>query len=166
MYCPRCGQQQVSDDMRFCSRCGLAMTGLARWVSGAGGSDKPSHTAGLSPSPRRKLMKRGAKLMFVSVVLFILCLFFSLAIDEGAPLIFPILLFFISLVVILYARLFRDPTPEPAPVPELASRMNKSALPPASSLPTYEGVAQKIKTRELAEPPSVTENTTKLLDTE
>src|SRR5689334_7647741 len=34
MYCPNCGQQQVSDEMRFCSRCGLALTGLAEWLGG------------------------------------------------------------------------------------------------------------------------------------
>ena len=28
MYCPQCGHQQASDDMRFCSRCGLSL-GLA-----------------------------------------------------------------------------------------------------------------------------------------
>jgi len=25
MHCPKCGQQQVSDEMRFCSRCGFAL---------------------------------------------------------------------------------------------------------------------------------------------
>lgn len=25
MYCPRCGQQQVSSEIRFCSRCGLPL---------------------------------------------------------------------------------------------------------------------------------------------
>ena len=26
MHCPQCGQQQVSDEMRFCSRCGFALS--------------------------------------------------------------------------------------------------------------------------------------------
>ncbi len=34
MYCPNCGQQQVSEEMRFCSRCGLALSGLAEWLAG------------------------------------------------------------------------------------------------------------------------------------
>lgn len=25
MHCPKCGQQQVLDEMRFCSRCGFAL---------------------------------------------------------------------------------------------------------------------------------------------
>ena len=25
MYCPQCGHQQVSDDTRFCSRCGISL---------------------------------------------------------------------------------------------------------------------------------------------
>ena len=36
MYCPNCGQQQVSGEMRFCSRCGLALTGLAEWLASNG----------------------------------------------------------------------------------------------------------------------------------
>ena len=34
MYCPNCGQQQISEEMRFCSRCGLALSGLAEWLAG------------------------------------------------------------------------------------------------------------------------------------
>ena len=25
MYCPRCGQQQVSEEIKFCSRCGFPL---------------------------------------------------------------------------------------------------------------------------------------------
>lgn len=28
MYCPHCGQQQASDEMRFCSRCGFSLRGV------------------------------------------------------------------------------------------------------------------------------------------
>src|ERR1041385_8804632 len=108
MYCPNCGQQQISDEMRFCSRCGLALSGLADWL--AGGGLPAQRTAEVQQvtapnSPRRKGIRRAAKLMFFSGVLFVIFLAISLAIDEGAPMIVPFLVFFVSLVMMLYARL-------------------------------------------------------------
>ena len=44
MYCPKCGQQQVSDNTRFCSRCGLPIDVLAEWL--AGGGVKPGFSLG------------------------------------------------------------------------------------------------------------------------
>ena len=36
MFCPRCGQQQVSGDTRFCSRCGLSLDILSDLFSDDG----------------------------------------------------------------------------------------------------------------------------------
>jgi uncharacterized membrane protein YvbJ len=36
MFCPKCGQQQVSDNTRFCSQCGLSINGLAEWIASGG----------------------------------------------------------------------------------------------------------------------------------
>ena len=36
MHCPRCGQQQVSEDIKFCSRCGLPL-GVVSEVLAQGG---------------------------------------------------------------------------------------------------------------------------------
>src|SRR6476659_9968365 len=107
MYCPKCGQQQISDEMRFCSRCGLALSGLAEWL--AGGSlpvkhaDEPEKVA---VSRRRKGMRRAAKLMFFSAVLFPIFLIIALAENEAGALMPPSILFFISLAWMLYARIF------------------------------------------------------------
>src|SRR5262249_30596396 len=107
MYCPNCGQQQLSDEMRFCSRCGLALSGLADWLAGGGPPAQRKLEVQNSPaSPRRKGMRRAAKLMFFSGVLFPIFLVISLAIDEPGPLAIPFIVFFISLVMMVYARLF------------------------------------------------------------
>ena len=37
MFCPRCGQQQMSGDLRFCSRCGLPL-GIVSEVLANGGT--------------------------------------------------------------------------------------------------------------------------------
>ena len=162
MYCPKCGQQQISDEMRFCSRCGLALSGLADWLAGGGLPAQRNVEPRLSPaSPRRKGIKRAAKLMFFSGVLFPIFLAISLAIDEGGPMILPILVFFVSLVMMLYARLFSDKT---APITNQTtlSGSTRSSLPPATSIPINS--RQQVRTNELAQPPSVTDHTTRLLD--
>lgn len=172
MYCPKCGQQQISDEMRFCSRCGFALSGLAEWLAGGGlPAKRPDEAqAPTALSPRRKGIRRAAKLMFFSGVLFPVFLMFSIAVEEGAPMIVPFLLFFVSLAMMLYARLFSDKT---APViyqaPQtstLGSTPARGSLPPAGNIPMPGVGRQHVKTNELAQPPSVTENTTRLLDNE
>src|SRR5215470_5782169 len=106
MYCPNCGQQQISDEMRFCSRCGLALSGLAEWLAGGRLPLKREDEAPAALSPRRKGIRRAAKLMFFSGALFPVFLAFSIAVEEGGPMSIPCGLFFISLVMMLYARLF------------------------------------------------------------
>jgi endogenous inhibitor of DNA gyrase (YacG/DUF329 family) len=172
MYCPNCGQQQVSDEMRFCSRCGLALSGLAEWLAGGGRvpqrREEPQNPAALSP--RRKGIRRAAKLMFFSGVLFFVCLVISIAADEGAFMVFPFLLFFVSLALMLYARLFSDKN---APALKQAHQSSafgstpaRGSLPPGATIPMTGVGRQHVRTNELAQPPSVTENTTRLLDNE
>lgn len=36
MYCPNCGQQQISNETRFCSRCGLQLGLIAEVVANGG----------------------------------------------------------------------------------------------------------------------------------
>ncbi len=173
MYCPRCGQQQISDEMKFCSRCGLPMSGLAEWLVGGGApAGRAQETQVSLRSPRRK-GSRGAKLMFLSGVLFPVFLGLSLAIDEGAPMIIPFLLFFVALIMMLYARLFSEKISpiksQQAQTSALGAMSRGSALPPASNIPMHGPgnlAGQQVRTAELAQPPSVTENTTKLLDQE
>lgn len=167
MYCPNCGQQQISDEMRFCSRCGLALTGLAEWL--AGGRIQRAEQAQVPVrSPRRKHIRRAAKVMFLSGVLFPIFLAMSLAIDEGGPMFIPFFVFFVSLVWMLYARLF-IPTSrvndQAQQTTVLGSMSARGSLPPATTTSIPVGRPQ-VRTNELAQPPSVTENTTRFLDNE
>jgi hypothetical protein len=167
MYCPNCGQQQISDEMRFCSRCGLALSGLAEWLAGGRPVTREDDGQVAPTSPRRKGMRRAAKMMFFSAVLFPVLLVISLAIDHGELMIIPIATFFVALVMMLYARLFSDKT---APVIAQTSALNSDAtrgsLPPAANIPMPGFGRQQVRTNELAQPPSVTEKTTRLLDNE
>lgn len=170
MYCPNCGQQQMSGEMRFCSRCGLALTGLAEWLAGGVPASRATEAPISEFSPRRKGIRRAAKLMFFSGVL--LPVFFAISIvsNHGDVMIIPILLFFISLVMMLYARLFSDKTVptiyQAAQTSALGSVSTRGPLPPATNIPIPSAGRQQVRTNELAQPPSVTEHTTKLLDSE
>ncbi|MCM3871850.1 MAG: zinc ribbon domain-containing protein [Pyrinomonadaceae bacterium] len=174
MHCPRCGQQQVSDEMKFCSRCGLPISGLAEWVAGGGVPATNAAVKKISAgSPRRKGIRLGAKVMFLSGVLLPVFLAISLAVDEGGPMILPVLVFFVGLTIMLYSRLFREDIPsfesDLAQTSRLAAVSEASALPPASNIPIHNAVdfaRQRVRTNELAQRPSVTEHTTKLLDQE
>ena len=165
--------------MKFCSRCGVSLCGLAEWL--ASGAPLPTQpilqaqpqTTGMSP--RRKGIRRGGKVMFFSGVLFVICMGFSLAIEEPGPLILPFAVFLVGLAMMLYARLFSEDTPSvPAldihqPAMFTAAHM-RSALPSATNvnIPPLDRPLERprVRTNELAQPPSVTENTTRLLDDE
>jgi hypothetical protein len=69
MYCPKCGHQQVPEELRFCSRCGFKLdtvkTCLAEAEETAGWPD-----AGLmSTCPQPREVNMGVVLMFVATVL-------------------------------------------------------------------------------------------------
>jgi hypothetical protein len=108
--------------------------------------------------------------MFFSGVLFPVFILLCAAINEGGPMVLPVGLFFISLVWMLYARLFIDNTAPAisyaAPQPAFGSTPARGALPPAVNNPMPNIGRQQVRTNELAQPPSVTEHTTRLLDNE
>jgi len=170
MYCPNCGQQQVSDEMRFCSRCGLALSGLAEWLAGGRLPVKGEDEAQISAaSPRRRTIRRAAKLMFFSGVLFPVFLVLSIVGDAGEPLLVPLAVFFAALGWMLYAILFSDKTApvntQGAQTSAFGSTSGRGSL-PAGSISMPEIGRQKVRTNELVQPHSVTEHTTKLLDNE
>ncbi|HVF22636.1 MAG TPA: zinc ribbon domain-containing protein, partial [Pyrinomonadaceae bacterium] len=111
MYCPSCGQQQISDEMRYCSRCGLALTGLLEWLAGGRLPLTTAEEAQVAPdSRRRKNIRRAGKLMFFAGALFPVFLAFSIGADEPGPLGVPFFLFFVALAWMLYARIFMSKT--------------------------------------------------------
>jgi len=170
MYCPNCGQQQISEEMRFCSRCGLALSGLPEWLAGVRLPAKVDDEQVAASSPRRRGIRRASKVMFFSGVLFAIFLVISLAIDNGGPMIVPFTVFFVGLVMMLYARLFSAKTApatrQVAQTSALNSTAARGSLPPAANTPMPNRGQQQVRTNELAQPPSVTENTTRLLDNE
>src|SRR5215475_7047797 len=95
MYCPRCGNQPASDRVRFCPSCGFRLDGVADLLVRDGvpaGALNASQTNSLrsgEPSERKRGVRRGAKMVFTSLTMFLpifgLCFLF----DSGFPLILP-----------------------------------------------------------------------------
>ena len=172
MYCPRCSQQQSSDTVRFCSRCGLLLIGVKELLDNEGIPRTPG-----APAQKRKLSARekgtrlGAKIMFFSAALLIPFFALSIAAENPAPLIVPFTLFFIGLLRLLYARMFDDGASQVYQTPPytIEPLPGAAALPPQQDVVFKSPVSRGVNTGDMAEPghsspPSVTERTTKLFE--
>jgi hypothetical protein len=179
MFCPQCGQQQTTGAIRFCSRCGFPLDGVIQLL-GTGGMipvyrnpDEP-----VSMSARRKGVKQGGILLLSGAVVVPL---FGVMASFGHSAFLEILTAFAAIICfiggplrMLYAALFEEGAPRPiypyaapmqAPKPQFGPPMQHQALPPppARTPPSWRS---RPNTAELATPPSVTENTTRLLEKE
>src|SRR5262249_7905069 len=108
MFCPRCGQQLLSD-ARFCSRCGLPLHVISDVVANNG--FPLSEPGGIKRrSPRKQGMRIGGMIMFTGLALapifFALCFFAK----NGDPLFVPSAIFFVGLCWLLFAFIFADDT--------------------------------------------------------
>ena len=172
MFCPNCGQQQIAGSTKFCPRCGTQLAGLAEWLAGGATitiRETPVPAAPAPLSPRRKGMRRGGKVMFLSGVLLPFMIGMSIAAESPGPLVFALILFFIGFSMMLYARLFSDNAPRVVGMtaPLQMPGATPSALPPAAGTRINDFTRRDVRTAELSQPPpSVTENTTRLLGDE
>ena len=181
MFCPQCGQQQVTGIIRFCSRCGFPLDGVIQLLSNGGllpvyrDPDQP-----VSVSPRRKGVKQGGLLLLSGALIVpILGMFasFSNSVFPQMLAILAALLCFIGGPLrMFYAAVFEEGAPRPirpygppAPMPvpqQFASHGQHNALPMPPVRPPQSSWRSRPTTAELANPPSVTENTTRLLEKE
>jgi hypothetical protein len=180
MFCPQCGQQQVTGVIRFCSRCGFPLDGVIQLLSNGGAL--PAYRSADEPvqiSPRRKGVKQGVLLFLLGVlivpILGMFASFSSAAFPQMLAILAAIICFVGGPLRMFYAAVFEEGAPKPIrpygpPVPmhvpqQFIPQGPGPALPPA---PARQAPSWRTRptTAELANPPSVTENTTRLLDKE
>ena len=182
MYCPRCGQQQATDSMRFCSRCGFAMEGTMHLL--AHGGMLPLYQPPLGEktiSPRRRGVKQGALLMLIGLLLVpILGIMANFAPGrlENVFAFFcavsAIICFLGGPLRMLFAAIFEEGAPPTQFMSQLNYKVPAQAIPQArvSALPPVPAAnpasqwRQRPQTAELNPPASVTDSTTQLLDRE
>jgi hypothetical protein len=179
MYCPQCGQQQVSDMTRFCSKCGFPLEGTTAVLASGGIAPtryvQPGHK---QLSARSKGVRQGA-IMMLSTILIVPIVAIISTFILGHPEVLVSLtamgLFLGGLFRILYALIMEDANPQMStdqlagfaspPMPQFNHAAHNAALPPATANPGT-GWRPRPNTAEIYQPPSVTENTTRLLDKE
>lgn len=168
MFCPRCGQQQISEEVRFCPRCGLSLAAVPTLLASG---IVPAATESRAVQTQKRLgIRRGAKLMFFSAVLFPIFLGLSIAFDSPGPLAVPFTVFLAGLAWLLYFAIFGEETPH-AREAEGSKKFRDShtspALPPSTFVPASGFGQRRVNTADMVQPPpSVTEQTTRLLDEE
>jgi hypothetical protein len=179
MYCLRCGQQQATDSMRFCARCGFPLEGAVVLLNHNGMLPHYEPADGETKiSARRKGVKQGALLFLIGVVLVpLLAIFASYAPNQiGTAFEFfaaaaAVLCFVGGPLRMLFAALFEEGAPPrqfampstyaqtPIPPP-----VRVTALPQAPAIPTV-GWRARPHTSEIVQPPSVvSDHTTRLLE--
>jgi hypothetical protein len=176
MHCPQCGQQQVSGVIRFCSRCGFPLEGTIQVL--ANGGQLPVYAAGPESteiSPRKKGVKQGGMLFLLGVVavpaLGVLYNWTDINLFGFLTALAAVLLFIGGPLRMLFAALFEEGARRPVlssqymqpPQPQLSTPMRQNVL-PSPSVPSAPSWRQPTTTGELVRPPSVTENTTRLLN--
>lgn len=164
MYCPKCSQQQISEEMRFCSRCGFPLGGVRELiVSGAGTSVNPYYR------PFRG-MRQGLWWMLAGIPLsFFIALLTAVDDDFAVFFIVPLLIFIVAFIRMVYSGFIqgRKARAKSEAISSLTSGMPAPAeLPPARAVPASNLTQPRVQTSEIIQPPSVTENTTRLLDEE
>lgn len=91
MYCPHCGQQQVSDITKFCSRCGFPLEGaMAVLLSGGLLPTRYVPPVNRGQSPRAKGVKQGALMMLSTLPLVPLVAIFTSHFDIAPDLLIPL----------------------------------------------------------------------------
>jgi len=177
MFCPKCGCHAGPEFSRFCRNCGFRLDGVGQLLSRNGAPDGFVHPAPITavqpPSPRKKGIRRGGKLLFGAIAFFPLFFGLCFAVHGPGPLIFPTFVFFAGLMRMLYARIFEDDVPEYAssatgfqPIIQqvAAPPQPVSFLPGGYQPPLAQPHANVPTTGNLVAPPSIVEPTTSLLN--
>ena len=172
MHCPKCGQQQISEETRFCSRCGLLLSGIAAIVANDGVvTAQTVGIAGSVDSEKRRGIKQGVFIFLLTflVVPLLAMLTLVLNIKPFLPAIGAFLFGIGGLLRIVYALLFESGAGRTSLTGAniLSGADSRAALPGSQSIPAsaYTSPAGSWRdTNELQhQPGSVTDSTTKLL---
>jgi uncharacterized protein (DUF983 family) len=148
MFCPKCGQQQTSESVHFCSRCGSKLNTVEEGLT-------------------KRLIK-----MAMYLVLTICAIIGWGSITAGpAYMQMRVIITFIAAITFyllfspdlkhIFYKLF---SPHIEQIKQVTPASQESALPPAQSIPVPTLGSHRVNTAEMVPPPSVTEQTTILFD--
>ena len=181
MHCPKCGQQQISDEIRYCSRCGFLLIGIAEVIANDGLVPNRALPFAGKDSPKRRGIKQGAFIFLLTFFVVPILSIISLAgnWEPVLPAIGAILFICGGMLRMIYALMFESSVPGTETVEEkllaashgiLRKKQPNLELPPTRATPANAYAAPATgawqDTNDLARPGSVTDSTTKLLSKE
>jgi hypothetical protein len=174
MHCPNCGQQQVSEETKFCSRCGMPLTIVGELL--AHGGFLPQLAQIEQQSGPIYTRRNGVifSLFWLIFWLLIMAVIFGgiLNVDRLGEL-FSVIGIFGGLLIFLFSLFFLKKAPKAAvssyhtqqqQAPGLYGQPQQSALPPQPAQSYAHPRAGSWRDTNDLEPHSVTEGTTKLLE--
>lgn len=178
MYCPRCGQQ-ASEEVSFCSRCGLPLGDTSALVEAGGRLSSRDELDALTPAltPRVRGTRKGLLYMVGGALFFMLAVGLTLIKEDFFVLMLPAaLVFTFGVMRAFYGLLLEDDTArrkstklaaantyEPTRA-SLKRGADVAQLPHARQRPASDFARGRADTADIAAPPTVTENTTALLE--
>jgi hypothetical protein len=164
MFCPKCGQNQLNDAVRFCSRCGFQLSVVSGLLA-TGGEPAAERRARTTESRAQRIKSRfGAKLVFLSLFLLPFAFLASFAFDSPVPFLMPLILTMIGIAQVVYLEVFGDlGITRKRETDEFEPTNAPASLPPPRYEPIPATGIRATDTAEMVQPPSVTEPTTILL---
>ena len=173
MFCPKCSQQQVSDETRFCSRCGFQLNVIKALLTEDGLPQTP-HTEiqKIDRLLRKRDLTFGALFMFF-FALIVAVITVDMPSAHSARIIFLVISWLVLTLLINIKPIFQyflqaDSSAKDISTTEtfsnLSTKIKHAALPSSHSIPAEDLIMPSINTAEMVSPPSITEQTTNLLD--
>lgn len=111
MFCPRCGQQQSNQQIRFCSRCRFLLAGMHKIVANGGiTADLVQSDAEGAVSPKIRGVKQGGIMLLSGMIVVPLLGILSemLAMDPVLAGVAAVLLFWGGILRMIYALIFQS----------------------------------------------------------
>ena len=173
MHCPQCGRAQViSDDVRFCRQCGFALDSVKDLLIPAQADSEANKPPGIlnirvgaDPRSLRGLNQSVLLLglAFVPVLLAIAQVVFGFSLISPQLLI-KMFFLFLTAPVVRFAFAVYEARQEWKPKAQIGGIQRRGELPPVENVPVSGLGAKQPDTEEIVERPSVTEQTTRLLN--
>lgn len=175
MFCPRCGQQQASGDLRFCSKCGLPL-GIVGEVIANGGTLPQLLELEKKPFFSRRNGLIFSLFWFIFFLLIVTPFWGIMNVDEMAGLSAIVGIFGGFMLMLFSLLVLKGPNKNYQSFPNqgnfaptfMHGNQQQNALPPQQAQPAQDymsplGSWKAPNTEDLVRPGSVTEETTKLL---
>ena len=170
MFCPKCSQEQASDEIRYCSRCGFQLNVVKALLisDGVPGEEIPrSVSRGFS----KRDMSLGALMMFI-FALVVAAVTVGLPPFHSGPILFLTIAWLALTLLInikpMYQYFTKSDTSAlgqgAVDTPRFSGEANPTSLPGFQSIPADVYAAPAAITADIKTPVSVTEETTNLLN--